>query len=81
MSKRAPSKEQAREWRLDEAPAGGDDHTFVISELIPAAELWTKFGLIPLYGNDVWLHILLAAVAGYFGFVRRDAAGEAGARS
>jgi hypothetical protein len=45
--------------------------------LIPAAKLWTTFGLIPLYGNDVWLHIVLAAAAGYFGFVRRDAAGEA----
>lgn len=42
--------------------------------LIPAARLWTTFGLIPLYGNDVWLHIGLAAVAGYFGFVRRDSA-------
>ncbi len=40
--------------------------------LIPAAKLWTTFGLIPLYGNDVWLHILLAAIAGYFGFIRRD---------
>lgn len=45
--------------------------------LIPAARLWTTFGLIPLYGNDVWLHILLAAIAGYFGFVHRDGAGEA----
>ena len=38
--------------------------------LIPTARLWTTFGLIPLYGNDVWLHVLLAAIAGYFGFVR-----------
>lgn len=45
--------------------------------LIPTAKLWTTFGLIPLYGNDVWLHILLAAVAGYFGFVRRDAPAQA----
>ena len=44
--------------------------------LIPAAKLWTTFGLIPLYGNDVWLHIGLAAVAGYFGFVRREAGAE-----
>ena len=42
--------------------------------LIPAAKLWTTFGLIPLYGNDVWLHALLAAVAAYFGFFRRDSA-------
>jgi len=39
--------------------------------LIPAAKLWTTFGLIPLYGNDVWLHIVLAAIAAYFGFARR----------
>jgi hypothetical protein len=29
----------------------------------------TLFGLVPLHGNDIWLHALLAAVAGYFGFV------------
>ena len=34
--------------------------------LIPV--LNTTFGLIPLYGHDVWLHIMLAAVAAYFGF-------------
>ena len=45
--------------------------------LIPAARLWTTFGLIPLYGNDVWLHILLAAIAGYFGFVRRETSAQA----
>lgn len=32
----------------------------------------TTFGLIPLYGNDVWLHALLAVVAAYFGFMARD---------
>lgn len=26
------------------------------------------FGLIPIFGNDVWLHALTAAVAAYFGF-------------
>ena len=30
--------------------------------------LSTTFGLIPLYGHDVWLHALLAIVAAYFGF-------------
>ena len=40
--------------------------------LIPA--LYTTFGLIPLYGNDVWLHALLAIVAAYFGWVNRDTA-------
>lgn len=39
--------------------------------LIPAAKLWTTFGLVPLYGHDVWLHALLAAVAAYYGFVRK----------
>ena len=38
--------------------------------LIPV--LNTTFGLIPLYGHDVWLHILLAAVAAYFGFFARE---------
>jgi hypothetical protein len=33
------------------------------------------FGLVPLYGNDIWLHALLAVVAGYFGFVHRERAG------
>jgi hypothetical protein len=33
----------------------------------------TTFGFIPLYGNDVWLHALLAVVAAYFGFMARDA--------
>jgi len=35
--------------------------------LIPATQ--TTFGLIPIWGNDVWLHALLAAAAAYFGFV------------
>jgi hypothetical protein len=40
--------------------------------LIPFAD--TTFGLIPLYGNDVWLHAALAVIAAYFGFVHRDVA-------
>lgn len=32
----------------------------------------TTLGLVPLYGNDIWLHALLALVAGYFGFVHRE---------
>jgi hypothetical protein len=32
----------------------------------------TTFGLVPIYGNDIWLHALLAAVAAYFGFVARE---------
>jgi hypothetical protein len=38
--------------------------------LIPAFD--TTFGLIPIYGNDVWLHALLAIVGAYFGWVRRE---------
>ena len=34
--------------------------------LIPATQ--TAFGFIPLWGNDVWLHAAIAAVAAYFGF-------------
>jgi Domain of unknown function (DUF4383) len=36
----------------------------------------TTFGFIPIYGNDVWLHALLALVAAYFGWVNRDTAGD-----
>ena len=34
--------------------------------------LQTLFGLVPLFGNDIWLHALLAAVAAYFGWIHRD---------
>ena len=30
--------------------------------------LHTLFGLMPLYGNDIWLHAVLAIGAAYFGF-------------
>jgi hypothetical protein len=30
--------------------------------------LGTTFGIMPLYGNDIWLHALTAIVAAYFGF-------------
>lgn len=36
--------------------------------LIPATQ--TTFGLIPLWGNDVFLHGAVAVAAAYFGFVR-----------
>ena len=35
--------------------------------LFPA--LYTTFGLIPIHGNDVWLHAATALVAAWFGFV------------
>jgi len=34
--------------------------------IIPATQ--TTFGLIPIWGADVWLHALLAVAAAYFGF-------------
>ena len=34
----------------------------------------TLFGYAPLYGNDIWLHALLALVAGYFGWAHRQSA-------
>lgn len=41
-----------------------------ICGLLPGFD--TMFGLVPLYGNDIWLHALLAVVAGYFGFLHRE---------
>lgn len=38
----------------------------VIMGLIP--QLNTVFGLIPIHGNDVWLHALIALAASYFGW-------------
>ena len=40
----------------------------VVLGLIPG--LNTLFGLLPLYGHDVWLHALIAIAAAYFGFAR-----------
>lgn len=34
----------------------------------------TLFGLVPLYGNDIWLHALLALVAAYFGWAHHASA-------
>jgi hypothetical protein len=34
--------------------------------LLPATQ--TTFGLIPIWGNDVWLHGAIAVAAAYFGF-------------
>ena len=36
---------------------------------IPATQ--TTFGLVPIWGADVWLHLAIAAVAAYFGFAAR----------
>ncbi|MEX2273532.1 MAG: DUF4383 domain-containing protein [Vicinamibacterales bacterium] len=42
----------------------------VVLGLLPQTN--TTFGLIPIYGADVWLHAIIAAAAAYFGFVARD---------
>lgn len=47
---------------------------FAVMGLIPGLD--TTFGLVPLFGNDVWLHVLLAAPAAYFGFIHKEAARE-----
>lgn len=43
---------------------------FAVAGLIPGLD--TLFGLVPLHGNDVWLHIVLAAAAGAVGFLVHD---------
>jgi hypothetical protein len=42
----------------------------VVLGLLPQTN--TTFGLIPIYGADVWLHAIIAAAAGYFGFASKD---------
>ena len=32
----------------------------------------TLFGLVPLHGNDRWLHLVLALAGVYFGFMHRE---------
>ena len=44
----------------------------VVLGLLPATQ--TTFGLIPIWGADVWLHAIIAAGAAYFGFVAAPAA-------
>jgi uncharacterized protein DUF4383 len=43
-----------------------------IAGFIPSLD--TLGGMVPLYGNDVWLHLGLAVVAAYFGWVNRSPA-------
>lgn len=38
----------------------------VVLGLIPLTN--TFFAMIPIFGNDVWLHAITAIAAGYFGF-------------
>jgi hypothetical protein len=32
----------------------------------------TTFGLVPIGGNDIWLHAVLAIGLGYFGFIHHE---------
>ncbi|MFN2432214.1 MAG: DUF4383 domain-containing protein [Gemmatimonadota bacterium] len=32
----------------------------------------TTFGLVPIGGNDIWLHLLLGPPLAFFGFTARD---------
>lgn len=45
--------------------------------VIPATN--TAFGLVPIYGHDVWLHGLLAVVAAYLGFICKEGTAAAAA--
>ena len=36
---------------------------------VRAADLYTTFGLIPLFSHNIWLHALTALATGYFGFI------------
>ena len=40
----------------------------MVMGLISAGNLHTTFGLIPLYGHDVWLHLGTAILAAYLGW-------------
>ena len=52
---------------------------FAVMGLVPGLD--TTFGLVPLFSHDVWLHVILAAGAAYFGFAHRDRSDERDARS
>jgi hypothetical protein len=36
----------------------------------------TMFGLVPIHGNDIWLHAVSALIAAYFGWMARDTGAE-----
>lgn len=46
-----------------------------IMGLLPAP-FSTTFGLVPIFGNDIWLHALTALIAAYFGFVAQPERAE-----
>ena len=62
----------ARAYSKTLAVLGG---ALAILGIIPATS--TMFGLVPLHGNDVWLHGGAALLAAYFGWVHRSSAAPA----
>ncbi|MBD3884437.1 DUF4383 domain-containing protein [Phormidium tenue FACHB-886] len=48
----------------------------VILGLLPFAN--TLFGLAPLFGNNIWLNAITAAIAFYFGFIKSAEVGTIG---
>lgn len=50
-----------------------------IMGLIPAFN--TTFGLVPIFGHDIWLHALTALAAAYFGFLSPETDVLTGART
>lgn len=48
----------------------------VVLGLFPPTQ--STLGLIPIFGNDIWLHGLTAAIAAYFGFVATPNLAELG---
>ena len=46
-----------------------------IAGFVPGPHI--MFGFAPLFGNDIWLHALLAALAAFFGWVHHDSADQA----
>jgi hypothetical protein len=44
----------------------------IVLGLLPQTN--TLFGFVPLFGNDIWLHVALALPAAYFGFMHRERA-------
>lgn len=47
----------------------------VVMGLIESAQINTAFGLVPLYNNDVWLHLLIALAGLYIGWIARGPIG------
>jgi hypothetical protein len=53
-------------WQRPRAYARSTAFIFAVLGLMGMAHgLDTVFGLMPLYGNDVWLHLLSAGIAGF----------------